>query len=143
MSSPTIIIVLKQKNLLYGALVALAVIAIIVFISLSMSKKTNSDTDYDKELYTAGVYSSTIILNGNPVEIKVTIDDNLIHHIDANNVSDTIATMFPLFGSCFEEISRQVIVSNSTQNILYDSENKYTSTILIDAIENAISKARK
>ena len=56
MSSPTKIIVLKQKNLLYGALVALAVIAIIVFISLSMSKKTNSDTDYDKELYTAGVY---------------------------------------------------------------------------------------
>lgn len=144
MSSQTKIIVLKQRNLLYGALIALTVTAIILCLIFIAPKSSDTPKTNDGiSQYTAGVYSSTVILNGNPVEIKVTIDDNLIHHIEAANISDSIETMFPLFGSCFDEIASQVIDNNSTRNITYSSENKYTSMVLIEAIDAAIAKSVK
>lgn len=144
MSSQTKIIVLKQKNLLYGALIAAAVIILILVILFALPKDTNSPaSNGDFSQYTAGVYSSTVVLNGNPVEIKVTIDENLIHHIDASNISDSVETMFPLFHSSLDEIAGQVIANNSTQNVTYSSENKYTSIVLLEAIDSAIAKSMK
>lgn len=144
MSSQTKIIVLKQKKLIHGALIAIAAILLILALVFILPEKSDSSVpDNTISQYTAGVYSSSVVLNGNPVEIKVTIDDNLIHHISASNISDSIETTFPLFGSCFDEIVTQVINNNSTQNVTYSSENKYTSIILIEAIDNAIAKAQK
>lgn len=144
MSSQTKIIVLKQKNLIYGAFIAIVcIILILALIFMLPGQKDTSMPENNVAQYTAGVYSSSVVLNGNPVEIKVTIDDNLIHHITAVNVSDSVETMFPLFDSCLDEIVTQVIENNSTQNVTYSSENKYTSIILIEAIDNAIAKARK
>ena len=144
MSSQTKIIVLKQKNLIYGAFIAIVcIILILALIFMLPGQKDTSQPENNVSQSTAGVYSSSVVLNGNPVEIKVTIDDNLIHHITAVNVSDSVETMFPLFDSCLDEIVTQVIENNSTQNVTYSSENKYTSIILIEAIDNAIAKARK
>lgn len=142
MSSQTRIIVLKQKNLMYGAMIAVSIIAIILILMFCFRGKSHENTSDDNMFqYTAGVYSSTVVLNGNPVEIRVTMDDNLIHHIDAANISDSIETMFPVFDTCFNEITEQVIQNNSTQNITYPAENKYTSIVLLDAIDHAISKS--
>lgn len=142
MSGPTKIIVLKQKKLIYGAVIALVLIAILLFFICSTpNKEKPSDTSDSPMQYTAGVYSSTVILNGNPVEIKVTIDENLIHHIGTANVSDSIETMYPLFGSCFDDIAAQVVAGNSTKNVTYNAENKYTSIVLLEAIESAIEKS--
>lgn len=141
MSSQTKIIVLNQKKLIYGALIILACIVLIVFLLLMPAKEKTLAPQDDMFQYTAGVYSSTVVLNGNPVEICVTMDENLIHHIETKNVSEAIETNFPLFQTSFNEISTQVIDNNSTQNVTYSGENKYTSTILLDAIEAAISKS--
>ncbi len=144
MSSPTKIIVLKQKKLIYGAVIALVLLAILLFFICSTPGKTKPYNTPDSPVqYTAGVYSSTVILNGNPVEIKVTIDENLIHHIGTSNVSDSIETMYPLFGSCFDDIATQVVANNSTLNVTYNSENKYTSIVLLEAIDKAIEKSVK
>lgn len=142
MSSQTKIIVLNQKKLIYGALIILACIVLIIFLMMLPNKEAPSTPDDNTFQYTAGVYSSTVVLNGNPVEICVTIDENLIHHIETRNVSDAIETNFPLFQSSFEDISSQVISNNSTHNVTYSSENKYTGTILLEAIESALSKSR-
>lgn len=144
MSGPTKIIVLKQKNLIYGAVIALVLIAILLFFICSTpGREKTSETPDSPAQYTAGVYSSTVILNGNPVEIKVTIDENLIHHIGTSNVSDSVETMYPLFGSCFDDIAAQVVANNSTKNVTYNSENRYTSIVLLEAIETAIEKSLK
>jgi uncharacterized protein with FMN-binding domain len=111
---------------------------------LICTSDSSDETKVPKEqTYTAGSYSSTVVLNGNPVEIRVLIDDNLIHNIEINNISESIETLFPLFSTCFDDIANQVIANNSTDNITYSSENKYTSTILLDAINSAVQKSVK
>lgn len=142
MSNQTKIIVIRQKNLFIGLFVALAVILLILYFVMNIKTDTGEPDINEFPTYTAGVYSSTILLNGNPIEIRVTMDNNLIHDITTANVSDSIETVFPLFDSCFEEIASQVINNNSTDNITYSEGNQYTSTVLLEAIKSAINKAR-
>ena len=75
MSSQTKIIVLKQKNLLYGALIVTAVLVLLLVFLFALPKESNSSAPNDDfAQYTAGVYSSTVVLNGNPVEIQLFFD---------------------------------------------------------------------
>ncbi|MGN0160895.1 MAG: hypothetical protein ACI4AQ_05870 [Lachnospiraceae bacterium] len=143
MSNQTKIIVLKQKNLIYGFLITAVVILLVSILLLMSNKKQTTPTEqYDSHFnYTAGIYSSTVVLNGNPVELQVTMDENLIHHINAVNISETMETSYPLFNSCLEDISCQVIANNSTENVTYSDDNKYTSMVLINAINSAIEKS--
>ncbi len=141
MSNQTKIIVIRQKHLLTGLIIAIAVF-LLVFIMLQKNSDTTTQPVETSPNYTAGVYSSTILLNGNPIEIRVTMDNDLIHDITTANVSDSIETVFPLFDSCFEEIAAQVIANNSTNNITYSEGNQYTGTVLLEAIEVAINKAK-
>lgn len=141
MSGQTKIIVLNQKKLICGVLIILAGIILLIFLIGLPKEKAPANPQDNMFQYTAGVYSSTVVLNGNPVEICVTMDTNLIHDISTKNISESIETNFPLFQSSFEDIRTQVIDNNSTQNVTYSGENKYTGTILIEAIENAISKS--
>lgn len=139
MNSQTRIIVIKQKNLIFAAIAFAVIILLIIFILIN-GKHTENRTEEPE--YVAGVYSSTIVLNGNPVDIQVTVDTDKIHGIGIVNTSEAIATMYPMFGSCFEEIKNQVITNNSTENITYSSDNRYTSIVITNAIKEAIDKAR-
>ncbi len=141
MSNQTKIIVIRQKHLLTGLIITVAVL-LLVFIALQKDSGASTPEEEHQQNYTAGVYSSTILLNGNPIEIRVTMDNDLIHDITTANVSDSIETVFPLFDSCFEEIATQVIANNSTNNITYSEGNQYTGTVLLEAIEVAIDKAK-
>lgn len=142
MNKQTKIIVLKQKKLIYGLLIIAAAILLVSILLLANSENpTQPSAPQNPFPYTAGVYSSTVVLNGNPVELKVTMDDNLIHHIHAVNISETAQTSYPLFNSCLEDIATQVISNNSTENVTYSTENKYTSMVLINAIHSAIEKS--
>ena len=42
-----------------------------------------------------------------------------------------------------DALSEQICQTQSTENITYTEENKYTSMMLLDAIEKALEKARK
>lgn len=143
MSSQTKIIVLHQKKLLYTAIAIIAVVFISTLILICTSDKNAEQTAPKDYTYNAGCYSSTVILNGNPMEINVLIDENFIHQIEVTNISESIETMFPLFNTCLDDITNQVILNNSTQNITYLPENKYTSTVLLNAIDTAINKSIK
>ena len=58
------------------------------------------------------------------------------------NLDDTVTTMYPLMEPAVESISKQVIEKQSTEGITYNSENQYTSIVILNAIENALSKAQ-
>lgn len=103
-------------------------------------KNTKSDYDIGTE-YTAGVYSSTIILNGNPVDIQITMDTNKIHDINLKNTAESITTMYPIFNSCFDDIKNQVLKNNSIENIQYSDKNRYTNLVIENAIKNAVQKS--
>lgn len=139
MSSQTRIIVIKQQNIIIAAIILAVLIIIAAFAMLrtGSQKEEASPTEY-----AAGVYSSTVVLNGNPVDIQVVTDVDKIHSITIMNTSESIATMYPMFDSCFEEISSQVIQNNSTDGITYSADNKYTSLVIKNAINAALEKAR-
>jgi uncharacterized protein with FMN-binding domain len=141
MNSQTRIIVIRQKNLIYLA-VALAVILLLIIFILFSSRNSAQDDTSDAAEYIAGVYSSTIVLNGNPVDIQVVMDNDKIHSIGLVNTAESITTMYPVFSSCFDDIREQVISQNSAENIVYASDNRYTSIVITNAIREAINKAR-
>ena len=141
MNSRTRIIVIKLKELVLTVLFVILAIVLILFLIISFSNKsTETSASVSNSKYTAGVYTSQVTLNGNSIDIQVTVDKDNINDIKMVNVAESVATMYPLIQSSFDEIAAKVCETGSTKNITYSSENKYTSTILLKAIESALSK---
>jgi len=51
--------------------------------------------------------------------------------------------MYPLISSSLSDIASQVIKNNSTENITYSQDARYTSIVLIGAINDALEKAKR
>ena len=141
MNSQTRIIVIKLKDLVFKALLVVLAIVLILFLIISFSNKsTETSASVSNSKYTAGVYTSQVTLNGNSIDIQVTVDKDNINDIKMVNVAESVATMYPLIQSSFDEIAAKVCETGSTKNITYSSENKYTATILLKAIQTALDK---
>ena len=139
MSSKTKIVVLHTKEVIYtGIFVVLAVVLFLMF-----GKNKNADPASADAIYHAGVYTSPITLNDNTFDVEVKVDENHINSISLVNLSETTTAMYPLVEPALDALSDQIYTSQSTENITYSEENKYTSMLLLEAIDNALDKARK
>lgn len=153
MNSKTKIVVIHMKELLIGAVIAVAVIILLIFTIVALSSKSKSDkvngpvsskttsSTNIKNTYNPGVYTTSVSLNGNPVDIQVTVDKEKINSIELVNVSEAVTTMYPLIQDSFNELTASVIENNSVENVTYESDNKYTSTMFLNAIQTALEKA--
>ena len=108
--------VFHLKELIYT--VVFVLLGIVLVISLIfMFCNRNSDEKKEKSSsgqYEAGVYTSCVTLNGNPMEVTVTLDSNHINSITVDNISDAITTMYPLVEPAFEDISKPVSYTHLT-----------------------------
>ena len=141
MSGSTRIVVIPLKKLIVmvcviAALIILAAIFIFGGSSSDAAKSTgvniSTSTDTVKKntscpTYSPGVYTSSILLNGTPIDIQVTVDSDNINNIEMVNLS---------------ELKTAVINNGSTDNITYNASSKYTATMLLSAIDSALAKAR-
>lgn len=142
MSAKTKIVVLHMKELIYTAIfVGLGILLIILLLFMFLPKEEEGESVPTMN-YVAGVYSSSIMFNDNTVDVQVIVDENRINSISLVNLDDTVTTMYPLMEPAVESISKQVIEKQSTEGITYNSENQYTSIVILNAIENALSKAQ-
>lgn len=131
-----------MKELIYTAIfVGLGILLIILLLCMFLPDKKDGETVPTMN-YVAGVYSSSIMFNDNTVDVQVIVDENRINAISLVNLDETVTTMYPLMEPAVENISRQVIEKQSTEGITYSSDNQYTSIVILNAIENALSKAR-
>lgn len=156
MSGSTRIVVIPLKKLIVmvcviAALIILAAIFIFGGSSSDAAKSTgvniSTSTDTVKKntscpTYSPGVYTSSILLNGTPINIQVTVDSDNINNIEMVNLSESVQTMYPMLNSSFDEIKTAVINNGSTDNITYNAGSKYTATMLLSAIDSALAKAR-
>ncbi len=156
MSGSTRIVVIPLKKLIIMVCVIAALIileAIFIFggSSSDAAKSTgvniSTSTDTVKKntscpTYSPGVYTSSILLNGTPIDIQVTVDSDNINNIEMVNLSESVQTMYPMLNSSFDEIKTAVINNGSTDNITYNAGSKYTATMLLSAIDSALAKAR-
>ena len=91
--------------------------------------------------FVPGVYTTSLILNDNVVEIEVTVDETNINSIRLVNLDEAVTTMYPLIQPSFEDLANQIITNQSLDGITYSEDSKYTSMILLNAITASLEKA--
>ena len=144
MSSKTKILVIKLRGIIYTLIFAILGIIFIVLLILILNGRSKKDTKDDaaQKTYSPGVYTASMILSDNAVDIQVVVDENQIKSIELVNIEESVTTMYPLISSSLDDIAAQVISNNSVENITYSYDSKYTSLMLIEAIKSAVAKAQ-
>ena len=147
MSSKTKIVVLHVKELIYtGILAVLGILFIVLLIIMFLPKEEKPETvptmtQTTSNTYVPGVYTTSLILNDNVVEIEVTVDEKNINSIRLVNLDEAVTTMYPLIQPSFEDLANQIIQNQSLDGITYSDDSKYTSMILLNAITASLEKA--
>lgn len=147
MSSKTKIVVLHMKEVIYTAIFLALAILMIVLLVLMFGPKADQETSAvifseQPEKYIAGVYSTAIELGESTFDVQVTVDSNHINAIELVNLSETTAAMYPLVEPSLESIASQIYSTQSTDNITFDDDQKYTSQMLLEAIKSSLDKAQ-
>ncbi|MCD8155235.1 MAG: hypothetical protein LUF78_11250 [Clostridiales bacterium] len=143
MSSKTRIVVLHMKEVVYTLIftVLAVVLGIVLFFMFSSGRAAETSGDSARE-YIPGVYSSSVTLNRNTFDVEVTVDAQQIRSIHLVNLSESTAAMYPLMEPALESLASQIYTSQSLEDVKYDDDQKYTSLVLLEAIETAVTKAR-
>lgn len=145
MSSKTKIVVLRMKELIYTGIFVLLGILLLILLITMFSPEKNADLPVHKEeadLYQPGIYTASILLGGNAIDLSVILERGSITSIQLVNLNETMATMYPLMEPALENLTQQIVSSQSLENIAYPEENQYTSMVILDAIRMAVEKGR-
>jgi uncharacterized protein with FMN-binding domain len=143
MSSKTKIVVLRMKEIIYTAIfVGLGILLVTLFLVMFRPKNDVVPTSGDPVHYVPGVYSSVITLNSQDVNVEVLVDSKKITSVNLVPLSEAITTMYPLMQPAMDNLSQQIIKNQSTKNISYSAETRYTSVVLLKAVDQALAKAQ-
>ena len=136
------IIVIKLKQMIYGAIfAALGIILIILLISLFTSGKDDSKGSPSTAKYTAGVYTSVIQLNDTTLNLEIVVDKDHINSVRIVNLDETVTTMYPLVDPAIKDIADQLCNDVDIDSITISEDRKFTQTLLIDAVKQTLEKA--
>lgn len=91
--------------------------------------------------YIPGVYTTELVLNDQSIDVEVIVNQSSITSIRLVNLSEAVTTMYPLLQPTFDNICNQVYENQSLDEISYETESKYTSLVLLEAIRNSLEKA--
>lgn len=144
MSSKTKIVVLRMKEIIYTAIfIGLGILLITLFLIMFRPKKDASPVSADAHSFVPGVYSSAVVLGSQNVNVEVTVDSDRITSISLVPLSDSVTTMYPLIKPSMDSLKEQILSTQSLENITYSEDTRYTCSVLINAIDRALSKAEK
>ena len=142
MSAKTRIWVFHMIELIYSAVfIVLGIFLLLLMIFMFSGSPEQEAAAEVPSRYTAGVYTASMILGGNSVEIAVTVDEDYISSIEFRQLDETVSAMYPLMEPSLESLSEQICASQSLENISYSEDSQYTSLMLLSAIQTALSKA--
>lgn len=147
MSNKTKIVVLRMKEIVYSGIFALLGILFLVLLIIMFVPNKEEKTDeiptpaVSDAKYIPGIYSTTVSLGSQTVDIEVMVDANNINSIELVNLSEEVETMFPLVEPSLDDLAAQIIASQSLEEITYPDDAKYTSLVLLEAIELSLKKA--
>ena len=130
MSSKTRIIVLHMKEVVYtiAFLILAILLGVLIYFMFGPGRSQTTSGKADS-LYTPGV------------DVEVTVDQNSIQSVELVNLSESTTAMFPLVKPSLESLASQIVDSQSLDNLKYSTDRKYTSELLLNAIEDALKKA--
>ena len=145
----TKILVLHLKEILYTAAFALLGILLVVLIVVlflpSAKEKTTVESaeslSTDQLKYKKGDYDANVTLGDQSLTLRVTVTDSSIEAISFIDLSEECKTMYSLLISSLEDLTKQILDTQSLDEIVYPDERKYTSMVLLDAIQKALNAA--
>ena len=149
MSAKTKIVVLHMKELIYTAIfAALGILFVILLVMMFLPDKEKENTPAsDSEavetasLYIPGIYTTELVLGNQSIDVEVIVDKKNITSIRMVNLNDAVTTMYPLLQPTFDSICEQVYNQQSLEDITYTADSKYTSLVILEAIQNSLNKA--
>ena len=144
MHSKTKIIVLHMKELIYtGIFVLLGILFIVLLILMFFTEGPgdSSKTATETMAYIPGIYTTTLELGEHNVELEIVLDENNINSIRLVQLDDAVTTMYPLIEPALDSITQQIYDSQSLDRITFSDDNRYTSSVLLEAINDTIEKA--
>ena len=142
MSSKTKIVVLRMKELIYTAVfLGLAVVLITLFL-IMFRPRPDSAPPSQSAAYIPGVYTSSMTLGGQSLNVEVTVNADEIRSVSFVALDEAVTTMYPLIQPAMDDLAWQIMENQSTENLSYSQETRYTSQSLIGAIDRALEKAK-
>lgn len=141
MGSKTHIFILHMREIIYTVIFSLLAVVIIILLIYFFNSKNSHETFNPVSTFTPGTYSSTLKLGDYTAEILVEVDTSGVCHASFSNLSEQVKLMYPLLESSMNDISSQLALGIPPDQVQYSSSSQYTATILIDAINVALSKA--
>ncbi len=143
MSSKTRIVVLKMKELIYPAVfLGLAVVLITLFLIMFRPRQEDPAPATWPASYIPGVYSASLTLGSQNLNVEVAVDADKIQSVSFVSLDEAVTTMYPLMQPVMEDLEQQILKSQSTKDLSYSMETRYTSQSLISAIDMALEKAK-
>ena len=152
MSAKTKIVVLHMKELIYtGIFAALGILFVILLVIMFLPDKEETSSPAEStepntpansgSVYIPGIYTTELVLGSQTIDVEVIVDETNITSIRMVNLNDAVTTMYPLLEPAFESICSQVYELQSLDKVTYSTESKYTSLVLLEAIQNSLNKA--
>lgn len=141
MSSKTKIVVLRMKEIIYTAIFIGLGILLISLLFIMFRPKKDAPASSDQVLYIPGVYSASLKLGTQEVNVEVTVDADKITSVTMVPLSESVATMYPLVQPALTSLTEQICEKQTLQGLKYSDESRYTSQALISSIEKALKKA--
>ncbi|MDD3369175.1 MAG: hypothetical protein PHP50_09870 [Lachnospiraceae bacterium] len=145
MSAKTKIVVFHAKELIYtGIFLVLGILfVLLLFIMFSPEKKAvqTSVSPVATPSYIPGVYTTSILLGDQTVDVEVVVDEDHISSVRLVNLDEAVTTLYPLVEPAFAELADQIYENQSLENITYQEENRYTSLLLLQAVKTSLDKA--
>jgi len=138
----TKIFVLQMKDLVrIGAIVLVGILLVVLALIFLLPRSGRDATEPTPEsVFIPGTYSSTIILNNKPVEVRVAVSENEILYLYMTDMEDIQRVFFPLFEPRMHDLAEEVL---RYQSAFIDPATDYpvTTGILQQAVKAALDMA--
>lgn len=158
MSGKTKIVVLRMRQvvtalLFVGIGILLAIILITNFANERQDKEillenpedtegANDSTTLEGALYIPGTYSTQIVLGKENVLLSVTVDQNTIQKVELTEKTEAVDTLYPLLEPTLAQINEKLSETGTLDESLEQTENRYTSMVLLQAIRSSLGQAK-
>ena len=126
------IMVLKLREIIYTLIFLALGIFLIVLLIHMFSGKAGAEASADSK-YVPGVYTSALLLGSRHVDVEVAVDEDRIQGIRLVDLDESVTAMYPLV--------EQILASQSVEQVALEEDSRYTGTLLLNAISNALSLA--
>lgn len=142
--SKTKIVVIQRKELIYtGIFVGLGILLICLLIFMFRPASKTDTASQTTTSYKPGVYTTELSLNDTLLNIEVVVDENHVNSVSFSNIDESVSAMYPLLEPTLSDIESQLCNNVDISEISTTENNKYTQTLLLDAIEDTLEKAEK